>query len=231
LSRAIFITGAGSGLGAALTLECAKRGWRVGLCGRNLDSLTAVKKEIAAAGGGLCEIFAMDVTNADGIEAAIDSFKPDSLVCCAAILDFAFLDDLTPNRFAATMAVNVQGTFNACRAAMLGWKRTNVIGDIVTVSSLGGIRGQQRFTGFSAYAASKHAVVGLTEALAIEGQPNNIRVNAIAPGAFNTKMSRSLGLTAKTSAAEILPTIIYLLDRGQSGPVTGTTIEIPCNDY
>jgi NAD(P)-dependent dehydrogenase (short-subunit alcohol dehydrogenase family) len=229
LTRAIFITGAGSGLGATLAVDCARRGWRVGLCGRNLDRLTAVGNEIAAI-GGLSEIYATDVTDTDGIEAAISAFKPDSLVCCAAILDFAFLNDLTPERFAATMAINVQGTFNACRTAMLNWQGTNAIGDIVTVSSLGGLRGQQRFMGFSAYAASKHAVVGLTEALALEGQPHNIRVNAIAPGAFDTGMSRALGLTAKTTAAAILPTIIYLLDRSQSGSVTGTTIEIPCND-
>src|SRR3546814_4681925 len=91
-------------------------------------------------------------------------------------------DELTPARFAEVMAINVGGTFNACRAVMRQWRDAGMHGDIVNVSSLGGLRGMQRFSGFGAYATSKHAVVGLTEALALEGKPHGIRVNAVAPG-------------------------------------------------
>src|SRR3546814_6852020 len=80
-------------------------------------------------------------------------------------------DELTPARFAEVMAINVGGTFNACRAVMRQWRDAGMHGDIVNVSSLGGLRGMQRFSGFGAYATSKHAVVGLTEALALVGKP------------------------------------------------------------
>ncbi len=103
-------------------------------------------------------------------------------------------------------------------------------GDIVNISSLGGIRGLQRFTGFGAYATSKHAIVGLTEALALEGKPHGIRVNAVAPGTMRTAMTEALGMTPRTTPEQIAPTIEFLLDRSRSGAVTGTTVEIHCND-
>ena len=229
MSRSLFITGAGSGLGAALARETGRHGWRVGLCGRTESKLVEVANEIAAAGGHP-EIYTTDVVDHATLDTAIAAFRPDALVCCAAMLDQASLADLTPERFAATMATNVQGTFNACRAAITLWQEAGVVGDVVTIASLGGLRGQQRFPGFAAYAASKHAVVGLTETLALEGKQIGVRVNAIAPGAFDTPMSRALGLIPTTSAAEIVPTILYLLDRSKSGALSGATIEIQCND-
>src|ERR1019366_581972 len=96
------------------------------------------------------------------------------------------------------MGVNVGGVFNACRAAMRLWRDQAIAGDIVNISSLAGIRGMQRFVGLTAYAASKHAVVGLTEALALEGKAHGIRVNAVAPGAMRTPMSAALGLSPLT---------------------------------
>jgi NAD(P)-dependent dehydrogenase (short-subunit alcohol dehydrogenase family) len=152
-------------------------------------------------------------------------------VCCAAVLgQGSVFDTLTPERFAETLGINVVGTFNACRAAMRMWQEHGTQGDIVTVASLGGIRGMQRFAGFGAYAASKHAIVGLTEALAIEGKPHGIRVNAIAPGTMRTAMTDALGLTPSTLPEAIAPTVEFLLDRQKAGPVTGTTVEIHCND-
>src|SRR3546814_5052402 len=92
-------------------------------------------------------------------------------------------------------------------------------GDIVNVSSLGGLRGMQRFSGFGAYATSKHAVVGLTEALALEGKPHGIRVNAVAPGTMKTAMIESLGVEASTLPDDIAPTVAFLLDRRRSAPI------------
>ena len=65
-----------------------------------------------------------------------------------------------------------------------------VSGNIVNVSSLAGIRGVEKFSGMAAYIASKHAVVGLTEAMAVEGKSHKIRVNCVAPGSVATKMFR-----------------------------------------
>jgi NAD(P)-dependent dehydrogenase (short-subunit alcohol dehydrogenase family) len=171
------------------------------------------------------------VTDARAVDGAIRSFEPDALLCCAGILgQGSVFDELTSERFVQVLATNVTGTFIAARAAMRRWREQGRGGDIVTVGSLAGIRGLQRFPGFGAYAASKHAIVGLTEALALEGKPHGIRVNAIAPGTMRTGMTDALGLAPSTRPDDIAPTIEFLLDRARSGPMTGSTIEVHCND-
>lgn len=229
-ARAVFITGGGSGLGAAVARALAAAGWRIGLCGRGAARLNALAEELRGVGRTV-HTYALDVAEPAPLERAIADFAPDALVCSAAVLGRgAIWDELTPARFAEVMAVNVGGTFNACRAAMRLWRDHNVKGDIVNVSSLGGLRGMQRFSGFSAYASSKHAVVGLTEALALEGRPYGIRVNAVAPGTMKTAMLDGLGVEAKTLPDDIAPTVAFLLDREKSAPITGTIVEVHCND-
>ncbi|MGH8461623.1 MAG: SDR family NAD(P)-dependent oxidoreductase [Stenotrophobium sp.] len=228
--RSVFITGGGTGLGAAVARTLAQAGWRVALAGRRLAPLTQLADELRAAGAEV-SAHALDVTDAAATERAVRAFKPDALVCCAAILgQGAVFETLTPERFAEVHAINVGGTFNACSAAMRLWRETGVQGDIVTVSSLGGIRGMQKFPGFAAYASSKHAVVGLTEALALDGRAHGIRVNCIAPGMMRTPMVAALGLTPATGPEQIAPTVEFLLNRTLCAAVTGTTVEIHCND-
>ncbi len=224
--RTVFITGGGTGLGAAVARRLAARGWRVIVSGRRKEPLQAITASIAGA-----ESCVLDVSDPVAVDAAIRLHAPDALVCCAAILGRgAIWDELTPARFAEVMAINVAGTFHACQSAMRLWRERGTPGDIVNVSSLGGLRGMQRFSGFGAYATSKHAVAGMTEALALEGKPHDIRVNAIAPGAMQTDMVAALGLTPKTVPDAVAPTVDYLLDRELSAPVTGTIVEIHCND-
>lgn len=228
--RSVFITGGGTGLGAAVARGLAADGWRVGLSGRRAGVLETLARELRDAGAKI-ETYALDVTDVPQLEGAIRDFAPDALVCSAAILGRgAIWDELTPERFAEVMAINVGGTFNACRAVMRQWRAAGVHGDIVNVSSLGGLRGMQRFSGFGAYATSKHAVVGLTEALALEGKPHGIRVNAVAPGTMKTAMIAPLGVEASTLPDDIAPTVAFLLDRQRSAPITGTIVEVHCND-
>lgn len=226
-ARSIFITGGGSGLGAAVARRFVDAGHRVALAGRRADVLQAT----ATLLGDRALCYVLDVGDAEAVERAIRDFRPDGLVCSAAILGRGEIwNELTPERFAEVLRINVAGTFNACTAAMRLWRESGVAGDIVNVSSLGGLRGMQRFSGFGAYATSKHAVVGLTEALALEGKPYGIRVNAVAPGTMRTAMVEALGLTPKTAPEDIAPTVEFLLNRAQSGPVSGTIVEIHCND-
>lgn len=226
-SRSIFITGGGSGLGAAAARHFDALGWRIGLCGRRVSALEEVAHTLTRPPSR----YVLDVADADAVARAVEDFSPDALLCCAAILgQGSVFDTLTPARFAEVHAINVAGTFHACYSAMRLWQRQGRRGDIVNVSSLGGIRGLQKFPGFGAYASSKHAIVGLTEALAIEGKPHQIRVNAIAPGTLRTPMVGALGLVPHTTPDSIVGTIEFLLDRTRSEPVTGSTLEIHCND-
>ncbi len=225
--RSIFITGGGSGLGAAVARHLAAAGWRVALVGRRAELLRRLADELGQGAAA----YPLDVTDAQAVQKAIGDFKPDALVNCAAVLgQGSVFDELTPARFAEVQAINLQGSFNTCAAAMKLWRAGGVKGDIVNISSLAGIRGMQKFPGFAAYAASKHAIVGLTEALALEGRAHGIRVNAIAPGTMRTAMTEALGLQPKTTPGEIAPTVEFLLDRSRSGALTGATIEIHSND-
>lgn len=229
--RSVFITGGGTGLGAAVAQVLAARGWHVALAGRRPGPLRQLAASLAASQGPTIKIYPLDIADAGAVEQAIRDFRPDALVNSAAILgQGSVFDMLTPARFAEVQAINVVGSYHSCRAAMQLWREAALQGDIVNVSSLAGIRGQQKFPGFAAYAASKHALVGLTEALALEGKPHGIRVNAIAPGTMRTAMTEALGLTPVTRPEDIAPTVEFLLDRARSGALTGTTVEIHCND-
>jgi NAD(P)-dependent dehydrogenase (short-subunit alcohol dehydrogenase family) len=219
------ITGGGSGLGAAVARHLAGLGWTVAVAGRRLPQL----QEVAAATGAA--VYALDVADAAAVERAVRHFNPDALVCAAGFLRQASVyDALTSQAYMETLAINAGGTFNACSSVMRLWREQGRPGDIVNVSSLGAIRGLQKFPGFAAYASSKHAVVGLTEALALEGKAHGIRVNSLAPGTMRTPMMASMGLTPGTLPESIAPSVEFLLDRTRCGPMTGTTVEIHCND-
>lgn len=227
---AVFVTGGGSGLGAGVAHRYAALGWRVAIAGRTWSRLQSVAGACAGLPGAV-SLFTLDVRDGEAVHDAIHLFAPTALVCCAAILGKSEAPaTASPALFRDVQETNVYGTQNACHAAMQFWAQAARPGDIVTVASLAGIRGMQRFKGLAAYAASKHAIVGLTEALALEGRDIGVRVNAIAPGAMATPMSASLGLSPKTSPEAIVPTIEFLLDRDKSAVITGTTIEIHCND-
>ncbi|MGJ8670767.1 MAG: SDR family oxidoreductase [Oceanococcus sp.] len=225
--KSVLITGGGTGLGAACAQLLARKGWRVGLAGRRLEPLQTQAQEL----GERASVMPLDVCDAAAVGQAIEDFKPDAIINAAAVLGQGDItEDLGPDEFAAVQSINVNGTFHTCYAAMRMWHRLGLPGDIVNVTSLAGIRGMQAFPGFSAYAASKHAVVGLTEALAKDGKAHDIRVNAIAPGMMRTAMLAQLGISPKTLPEDVAPTVEYLLDRQRSGPLTGSTIEIHCND-
>ncbi len=225
--KSVLITGGGSGLGAACARLLHRKGWRVALAGRREEPLHSLAAEL----GDGSHAHPLDVSDAHAVQQLVDSFKPDALINAAAVLGQGDItDSLGPEQFARVQAINVNGSFNACCAAMRLWHRLGLPGDIVNITSLAGIRGMQAFPGFAAYATSKHAVVGLTEALAKDGKAHNIRVNAVAPGMMRTAMLAQLGLEPKTLPEDVAPTVEFLLDRQRSGPVTGTTIEIHCND-
>lgn len=228
--KSLFITGGGTGLGAAVATAMANQGWRIAVAGRRADKLEAVCRELNMS-AAVATPYPLDVCDAAAVAAAIQDFQPTALLNAAAVLgQGSVYAELTPQRFAEVLAINVQGSFNACAAAMRLWQSQQRGGDIVNVSSLGGLRGMQAFPGFGAYAASKHAIVGLTEALALDGKEFDVRVNCIAPGMMRTAMLAELGIHPKTLPQDIVPTVAFLLDRAAAAAISGTTVEIHCND-
>ena len=226
----VFVTGGSSGLGAAVARHYAAAGWRTAIAGRDRMRLNKAASGFAGSAANI-DVYPLDVRDSESLAAALAAFAPTAVVCCAAVLGRGDVwNGLTPSLFREVLEINVDGTLNACAAAMRLWRQAQSPGDIVNVSSLAGVRGMQRFEGFAAYAASKHAVIGLTEALALEARPFGIRINAIAPGAMLTPMSQALGLSPSTRPDAVVPTIAFLLDRSRSGPLNGSTLEIHCND-
>jgi NAD(P)-dependent dehydrogenase (short-subunit alcohol dehydrogenase family) len=131
-----------------------------------------------------------DVSREDDVEALFARAEDTTaLVCSHGVLEKALLEDTTPEQWRRTIDVNLTGTFLACRRAFTSMRSAGG-GRIVTFASLSGVYATEKFPGLSAYNVSKYGVVGLTEAIAVEGRDHNVSAVCISPGAVDTEMLR-----------------------------------------
>ena len=130
-----------------------------------------------------------------------------------------------------TCAINIRAPFLLSHEFMRRLKEADLPGSIVNLTSLGGVRSTDKFPGLSLYTTSKFAVGGMTEALAVEGRPMRVRVNAVAPGAVDTEMLRQAAphLKTNTTPADVARVITYLCNAAESKALTGSIIEIHSN--
>lgn len=233
-NKIAIVTGGGRGIGEATARLFVSEGARVVIASRNLTELEAV---CMALGKDRCLAVPTDVGDEAQVVRLFEESercfgRPDLLVNNAGVMRLAPIADLSAEDWDHVMAVNLRGSFLCAREFFRLVKSGGRGGSIVNVSSLAGIRGVEKFPGTSAYAASKHGVVGLTEVLAVEGRPLGIRVNCVAPGAVDTKMLREGAPLLKTSTGpeDIARAILFLSDDGQSRKVTGAVIEIHSNE-
>jgi NAD(P)-dependent dehydrogenase (short-subunit alcohol dehydrogenase family) len=196
------VTGAGGGIGGGCATALAEAGARVTLFGRSLEPLERLAAEIEAAGGE-ATAHPGDVTDPASIEAAIAAVTATAPL--SVLVNAAGVNRTGPTYayevadWDLLMDVNVRGTFLACRAfARAAAGRTDG-GAIVNVSSQMGSVG---YPGRAAYCASKHAVDGLTKALAVEWAEDGITVNAVAPTFVETPLTRPM-LADPEFAAEV----------------------------
>jgi NAD(P)-dependent dehydrogenase (short-subunit alcohol dehydrogenase family) len=207
--RHALVTGAGRGLGRGAALALAQAGAAVTLVARSRDELEAVAAEVQDAGGD-AGVQVADVADEEQVErvvAAADAGPvPVSILVTAAGLNRpAPAADYSMSDWDLLMDVNVRGTFLACRAVGRRLLARRAGGRIVTLSSQMGSVG---YPGRAAYCATKHAVNGLTKALAVEWAPHGIRVNAVAPTFVRTPMTEPM-LADPAFAADVrrrLPT-------------------------
>jgi NAD(P)-dependent dehydrogenase (short-subunit alcohol dehydrogenase family) len=186
----VFITGAGRGVGWSLARHFGRAGYAVAVTGRSVAAITAAADELRGASVDAAP-FVCDVTDrgsvATAVQSAHDRFGPiDVLVNNAGIADTAPFVSMADGVWERILAVNLTGTY-ACMRAVLPGMVERRSGRILNIASTAGKTGFQ-YT--SAYCAAKHAVVGLTRAVALEVAAKGVTVNAICPGWLDTDMTQ-----------------------------------------
>ena len=208
--RHALITGAGSGIGAAVALALAQQGCRLSLAGRSLDKLQQQAERLRTQVPDVAVLLTpMDVSDPHSVQAAVQHAQAQ-LGPIHILVNNAGQAHSQP--FARTDAalwqqmlnVNLSGTFHVTQAvlpAMLDAAASGTPGRIVNVASTAGLMG---YAYVSAYVAAKHGVVGLTRALALELARKNITVNALCPGYTETDIVQDAvrNIVAKTGQSE-----------------------------
>jgi 3-oxoacyl-[acyl-carrier protein] reductase len=204
-NRVVLVTGAGRGIGRALSLAFARRGAHIALMGKTKKNLLEVQKEIkpldvrtAVLPGDVSE----EGIVARCVSAAEQQLGPiDVLINNAGIFSTGPIDHLDTVVFDRILAVNLRGPFLMARIVLPGMKRRR-FGHIVNISSTAGKRG---FSGGGAYCASKFGLAGLSESMLYEARPFDVRVSCVFPSSVNTDLVARSGLLPKDTANAIQP--------------------------
>jgi NAD(P)-dependent dehydrogenase (short-subunit alcohol dehydrogenase family) len=179
------VTGASSGIGLACAAALAQAGAEVTLAARRASELARVAAAIQAA-GGQARILPLDIADIAATEAAVAAQGPfDILVNSAGLARHAPALDTTPADYDAVFALNVRAAYFLARAVARGLIDAGRPGSIIQISSqMGHVAGPDR----AVYAATKHAVEGMTKAMAIEWGPHGVRVNTLCPTFIRTPL-------------------------------------------
>ena len=198
------VTGGSGGIGGEVVRELRTKRWAVTSLSRSEGVDVSDERQVTKA------------------FAALDSL--DALIHCAAVLIKRSLLDMTASEWDEQLGASLRGAFFCSREAFRLMRDRG--GAIVMVSSLSGVFGAEKFPGMSAYVAAKSGLAGLTEALAVEGRPHGIRVNAISPGAVDTDMLRIAGVEGPSlSPAEVARVIVWLAS-SDSAPLSGANLRM-----
>lgn len=238
------VTGGSRGIGHAIALALAGQGYEVTIMSRSETALAQ-----AVAKGAARKSLVVDVTDETALrEAVIASGPYHVLINNAGAAASAPLAATDLNFLRRMMAVNVESAFTASRAALPGMMKLGS-GRIVNVASIAGLKG---YAYVSAYCAAKHAVIGMTKALAAELVKTNITVNALCPGYTDTDLitdaadviakktgrpaAEAINVFAKTNPSgrlitteEVANAALWLCSEGASA-VTGQAITIAGGD-
>jgi NAD(P)-dependent dehydrogenase (short-subunit alcohol dehydrogenase family) len=221
--KVALITGGNAGIGRATAIEFAKHGAKVAVIGRREKEGNEVIAEVKALGGEAIFVRS-DVSKESDVKAMIER-----TLATFGRLDFAFnnagieealtpLPDQTEETYDRIMDINVKGVWLSLKHQIPAMLKTGG-GAIVNNSSIAGLVG---FAMAPVYVASKHAVIGLTKAVALEYAKQNIRVNAVAPGTIETRMFHEV--TKSPEIKQILESGHPIGRVGQPGEIASTVV-------
>ncbi len=190
------VTGGGSGIGLATAKALAEAGWTVTLAGRNKAKLLATADSLNST-----RIQVVDVTDAQavqtGVERAVSADGPIKLLVnnAGGVISAPF-EKTSLKMWRESLDLNLMGAVHGIQAVLPGMKAAGT-GRIVNIASTAGLVGYRYV---SAYVAAKHAVVGLTKALALELAKTGITINAVCPGYTDTDVIASAVATISQSS-------------------------------
>lgn len=184
--RRALVTGAGRGIGAAAAAALAEAGADVTLVSRSAHELDAVTAELRRR-GGVASALVLDVTDSAAVSRALKEQAPfDILVNSAGTNRPGLLTETCDEDLDAVLDLNIRSTFLVCRTVARSMQAQGTGGVILTISSqMGHVGGARR----TVYCATKHAMEGLTKALAWELGPHGIRVNTVCPTFIETALT------------------------------------------
>lgn len=215
MSQVLLVTGASRGIGLALARLWSEQGGSVVLVARSEAALRAETQSLPKV---RTEIIVGDVADESLVKRAVDRTyarfgRLDVLVNNAGRVATRSLAETSSQLWDELFAVNARAPFLFAREAFVRMKVQPQGGAIVNVSSLAGLQGVPKFAGLGAYASAKAALVALTESLAVEGAPYQIRAYTLAPGAVDTQMLQEAapGYQTQTKPIDVAREIIELL--------------------
>jgi len=199
------VTGAGSGIGAAIAERLAADGHAIAVNDLSLAAAQATAGRIVAQ-GGTARAYAADVSAEAAVGAMIaavtgDMGTPEILVNNAGFVHQARFTEIAPDQFDRMFAVHVRGTYlcmRACLPAMLAARQGHIVNIASQLGQIGGVE-------LVHYAGAKAAIIGMTKSLAREVSADGVRVNAVAPGPITTPLVEALSEDWKTAKRAELP--------------------------
>ena len=204
--KVAFVTGGGTGIGAATAMRFAEEGATVVVCGRRQEPLDAVVAQIQAA-GGQAQAVQVDVSDEAGFTAALEAAaqrhgRLDVLVNNAMAYSWGSIENTSTADWHSNFSTSVDGTFWGTRAAMKLMKAQG--GSIINVSSICGLLGTASMAGYS---AAKAAIINFSRAAAAEGALSGIRVNVVIPAVVETPGTAGMLSDAATrqSTEKLIP--------------------------
>ncbi len=238
--KCVVVTGAGSGIGRRTAMEFAAEGARVTVGDLDLATAGRCVEEIEAA-GGTARAVAVDVTDPASVAALLDQAEADFgsldvLVASAGIREIVPALELSLEEWNKVLDVDVTGVFLCNQAFARRLVAAERPGSIVNLASVAGLQAAPNRV---AYTAAKHAVVGLTKALAMDLGAHGIRVNAVGPGVIRSPMTeryfqnaafadsiRALHALERWGEPEEIAKAILFLASDEASFCTGTTMVV-----